>query len=279
MPIGIMDLLEGYVHAHGLRGCRCQFPRARQCGHVVLREAGAACYDPFGAHLHLNSPRGSMWRIVLVNPNTSEALTTLMVEIAREVAPACFRIDGLTARFGAPLLTNEAELDEAVRAVRALAQEVAQSADAIIVCAFGDPGADELATLLNRPVIGIAEASMRAAAANGRRFAVVTHTGRLARRMALRAQDIGLGAHCVCVLATAGDPVALMAKPGKLERALKALAEQAIRQHGAEAIVIGGGPLGRVAKALSGKVGVPVIEAIPEAVRYLATALGAAATR
>jgi hypothetical protein len=34
-----------------------------------------------------------------------------------------------------------------------------------------------------------------------------------------------------------------------------------------------------VAKALSGKVGEPIIKAIPEAVRYLATALGPAATR
>ena len=59
-----------------------------------------------------------MQRIVLVNPNTSEPLTALMVEIARENAPVCFRIDGLTARFGAPLLTNEAELDEAAHAVR-----------------------------------------------------------------------------------------------------------------------------------------------------------------
>ena len=220
-----------------------------------------------------------MQRIVLVNPNTSEPLTALMAEIAREYAPACFRIDGLTARFGAPLLTNEVEVDEAARAVRALAPELAQSADAVIVSAFGDPGADELAALLDRPVVGIAEASMRAAAANGRRFAVVTHTGRLVRRMALRAEEIGLGAHCVCVLATEGDPVALMATPVELESALQALAHQAVAEHGAEVIVIGGGPLGRVAKALSGKVGVPVIEAIPEAVRYLAAALGAAATR
>jgi Asp/Glu/hydantoin racemase len=64
-----------------------------------------------------------MQRIVLVNPNTSEPLTALMVEIAREFAPTCLRIDGLTARFGAPLLTNEAEVDEAARAVRALAPE------------------------------------------------------------------------------------------------------------------------------------------------------------
>jgi Asp/Glu/hydantoin racemase len=61
-----------------------------------------------------------------------------------------------------PLLTNEADLDEAARAVRALGPELAQSADAVIVSAFGDPGADELAALLERPVVGIAEASMRA---------------------------------------------------------------------------------------------------------------------
>jgi allantoin racemase len=220
-----------------------------------------------------------MQRIVLVNPNTSQPFTALMVEIAREFAPACLRIDGLTARFGAPLLTNEAELDEAARAVCALAPELAQSADAVIVSAFGDPGADELAPLLDRPVVGIAEASMRAAAADGRRFAVVTHTGRLVRRMALRAEEIGLGAHCVGVLATEGDPVALMATPVELESALQALAKRAVAEHGAQAIVIGGGPLGRVAKALSGKVGVPVIEAIPEAVRAIAAMLGAAATR
>ena len=158
----------------------------------------------------------------------------------------------------------------------ALAPELAQRADAVIVSAFGDPGADELAALLDRPVIGIAEASMRAAAANGRRFAVVTHTARLVRRMASRAQEIGLQGHCVGVLATGGDPAALMATPVELESALQALAEQAVTRHGAEAIVIGGGPLGRVAKALSGKVAVPVIEAIPEAVRYLAAALDAA---
>jgi len=71
----------------------------------------------------LKSRRDLMQRIVLVNPNTSESLAALMAEIARENAPACFRIDGLTARFGAPLLTNEAEVGEAARAVRALAPD------------------------------------------------------------------------------------------------------------------------------------------------------------
>ena len=73
--------------------------------------------------------------------------------------------------------------------------------------------------------------------------------------MALRAEEIGLGAHCVRVLAAEGDPAAMMATPAELESTLQALAKRAVVEHGAEAIVIDGGPLGRVAKALSGKVG------------------------
>ena len=69
--------------------------------------------------------------------------------------------------------------------------------------------------------------------------------------MALRAEEIGLGANCVGVLATEGDAIALMATPVELESALQVLAQQAVTELGAEAIVIGGGPLGRVAKAPS----------------------------
>ena len=92
--------------------------------------------------------------------------------------------------------------------------------------------------------------------------------------MAWRAEELGLGTHCVGVLATEGDPAALMAAPAQLESGLLALAKRAVAELGAEAIVIGGGPLGRVAIALRDKVGVPVIEPIPEAVLHVAGVLG-----
>jgi Asp/Glu/hydantoin racemase len=220
-----------------------------------------------------------MKRVVLVNPNTTEALTTLMVEIALEHASAGVQIEGMTAPFGPPLITSDAELEEAAGAVLALAPRLAQDADAVIISAFGDPGAGELASMLPLPIVGIAEAAMRAAADGGRRFAVVTHTGRLVHRMARRAEEIGLGTRCVGVLATEGDPATLMATPAALEDALHVLALRAVREHGAEAIIVGGGPLGRVAKALRDRIDVPVIEAIPEAVRHVAAALAAGPTR
>ena len=143
-------------------------------------------------------------RIVLLNPNTTAALTDLMVEIAREVAPADLSVEGLTAPFGPPLITCELELEAAARAVLSLAPMLAQRADAVIVAAFGDPAADALATMLAKPVIGIAEAAMRAAASG---WTLIR--GRNAYRAAGctdgPASTGGLGANCAGVLATKGD--------------------------------------------------------------------------
>jgi allantoin racemase len=52
-----------------------------------------------------------------------------------------------------------------------------------------------------------------------------------------------------------------------------------VAEFGADAIIVGGGPLGRAARALRSRVDVPVIEPIPEAVRYITAAIDAAATR
>src|SRR5687767_3398450 len=112
-------------------------------------------------------------RIVLVNPNTSAATTAAMVAIAKNAAAGRAEVEGVTARDGAPLITEPGALAVAAEAVVALAPALA-GADAVIVAGFGDPGVDALRGLLPCPVTGIAEAGMAEAGAGGRRFAVVT---------------------------------------------------------------------------------------------------------
>jgi Asp/Glu/hydantoin racemase len=210
--------------------------------------------------------------VALVNANSSSGITEDMVEIARQSAQGRLEIVGLTAPFGAPLITCEAELEEAGRAVLALAPGI--RTDAVIVSAFGDPAAEALAAVLNRPVVGIAEASMRAAARGGRRFAVVTTTPGLVRRISERAVQLGLGGFCIGPLTTQGDASVLMRSPNDLTRCLRELALRAVDQLGAQAIIVGGGPLGRVARSLRDTLSVPVIEPIPEAVSYIGQVLG-----
>jgi len=216
--------------------------------------------------------RETLKTVALINANISSGITDDMVEIAQQSAQGRLEIVGLTAPFGARLITCEAELDEAARAVLALAPEIC--ADAVIVSAFGDPATEALGEVLNRPVVGIAEASMRAAAKGGRRFAVVTTTPGLARRISERAVQLGLGAFCIDPLATQGDAAALMRSPNDLNRGLRELALRAVDELGAQAVIVGGGPLGRAARSLRDTLSVPVIEPIPEAVSYIGQVLG-----
>lgn len=205
-------------------------------------------------------------KLALVNPNTSTAVTGVMVEIAAETAGARARVLGHTAAFGATLITEPSAFAVAAEAVAALAPAL-RYADAVIVAAFGDPGLDALRAALDVPVTGIAEAGMAEAAEGSRRFAVVTTTPRLCDRIAEIASRHG-HRHFAGTWTTPGDPASYTADPAVLEAALAAAIEQAVREGGVEAVVIGGGPLAEAARTLAATAPVPLIEPVPAAVRH-----------
>jgi Asp/Glu/hydantoin racemase len=218
-----------------------------------------------------------MATIALINPNTSESTTARMVEIARDAGPG-FRIVGLTAPFGAPLITDAAQLETGRRAVKTLLASLKDAAyRGIILSAFGDPGIFELRAGLEVPVVGIGECGMREAALEGRSFAVVTTSPGLVASIDGMAERLGLAAHYVGVELTAGDPVALTADAVRLEAALAEAIDRVIGGRRAEAVVIGGGPLAAAARALAPRFSVPIIEPIPAAVRALGHALAGGA--
>lgn len=201
-------------------------------------------------------------RLTLVNPNTSEETTRAMVAIATQAAG--FPVRGLTAPFGTPLITEPHALERAAEAVVALADRLAHS-DAVVIAAFGDPGLVALRTRLRCPVTGLAEAGMAEAAVLDPRFAVATTTPALAETIAERARTYG-HAGFVGTFSTPGAPEILMSDPQALERALDDACRRAIAA-GAGAIVIGGGPLAQAARALAGRLPVPLVEPVPAAIR------------
>ena len=206
-------------------------------------------------------------RIVMINPNTSAATTETMVTIARAVAPEA-EIDGVTATFGAPLITNPASLAVAADAVVALAGVVSErEPDGVIVAAFGDPGLAPLRKRLSCPATGIAEAGMAEAARGGRRFAVVTTTHDLAPSIERSAVAYGHGDLFAGTSLTEGDPTQLMSVPGQLAAAMEAACRHAVEKLGVEAIVIGGGPLAQLAGVLRERLDTTIVDPIAAAVR------------
>ena len=212
-------------------------------------------------------------KIALVNPNTNAGTTAAMVSIAAEVAGAQARVEGHTARFGVPLITEPGAFDRAAKAVAALAPSLS-AADAVIVAAFSDPGLAALRAALDVPVTGIAEAGMAEAGVNGRPFAVVTTTPKLAPRIASTAARYG-HLRFAGTWTTDGDPTALTADAAALEVALARAIRCAADSGRVEAVVIGGGPLAMAARALSAAAPVPLVEPVPAAVRLSFLRLGA----
>ncbi len=213
--------------------------------------------------------------VALLNPNSSTAVTQMMVAIAAHCFPG--HVEGLTATRAPRMITDGQALDAAAAEVvemgeRAAAQDAVAG---VIVAAFGDPGLAELRERLSVPVTGICEAAMAEAAAGGRRFGVATTTPDLLGAIDARALALGHGALYTGTRVTPGDPVALLATPRELEDALAEAVLTCVRQDGAEAVVIGGGPLGQAAESLSARLSIPVVAPVPAAVRALLARLGA----
>jgi allantoin racemase len=207
-------------------------------------------------------------RLALVNPNTAASTTAAMLAIGRAAASEAVVIEGFTASFGAPLITNAAALALAADAVLALAPTLREQAfDGVVIAAFGDPGLMAMRGKLACPVTGIAEAAMSAASAGARSFAVVTTTPDLVESIAAAAARYGHGASFRGTELTAGDLLLLMADQDRLVQALGLACARAIANLKAQAIVIGGGPLALAARALALRFKVPIIEPVPEAVR------------
>ena len=189
--------------------------------------------------------------VLLINPNSSEQTTEAMLRIVRQYLPD---VQSWTNVAAPKMITDPKAL---ALAAQSIADADLPPACAVIVAAFGDPGAEALAQRLDSPVIGIGAAAARVAGQGGAPFAVVTTTPKLVPAIDSLMQTHGCG-YLGCFL-TSGDPEDLLAKPTVLDASLVTACEQAILA-GAQQIIIGGGPLAEAAIRIAHHVAVPLVQ-------------------
>lgn len=218
-----------------------------------------------------------MKTVVLINPNTSAETTSMMAAIASQRLSPRYHVIGRTVRNGPRMIVDERALQAAASEVVALAERLVAdrvSHNAVIVSAFGDPGVDGVRRVTGVPTIGIAEAAIREAAADGRRFGIATTTPGLVASINDRVAALGFR-HCYSgTRLTAGDPGTVVAKPAVLRARLIEAVQDCVRIDNASAVIIGGGPLAAAAEDLERHVDVPVIAPIPAACRAVCRILG-----
>jgi allantoin racemase len=204
-------------------------------------------------------------RIMVVNPNTTAAMTALIGASARAVAGPGVRVDAITSAMGPASI--ESHYDEALSVpglLAAVAAGEASDVDGYVIACFGDPGLDAARELARGPVVGIAEAAMHAAALLGRGFSVVTTLDRTrGRAWELAARYTAPGA-CRGVYACEIPVLALEADPHLTER-VTALAARALERDGSDVIVLGCAGMAGLCEAVSAELGVPVVDGVSAA--------------
>jgi Asp/Glu/hydantoin racemase len=198
----------------------------------------------------------------------------MMVGIASSELTGDTEVFGATATRAPAMIVDTDALAASGAEVADIAHRYEGACDGIIVAAFGDPGLAEIRARSAVPAVGIGEAAMWAAAKGNRRFGVATTTPALVETIAQLAAKLGLGSRFTGTRLTSGDPVALIADPQALLAGLVAAVRACIDEDGAEAVIIGGGPLAQAAHELQPLFGVPIIRPIAAAVARITAAMG-----
>ena len=210
-------------------------------------------------------------RIRLINPNT----TASMAAAARAVAAPGTQIVAATSQAGPASI--EGHYDEAMNFI-GLVDEIrkgeAEGTDAYVIACFGDPGLLGARELTEAPVLGIAEAAMRAASFVATGFSIGTTLERTRIIAEHLVQACGMARHCRCVR-TAGLPVLELENPQSNARALiLAECENALEQDKSGAIVLGCAGMADLAHYLETRLRVPVIDGVTAAVKFAEALVG-----
>ena len=115
-----------------------------------------------------------MRTLLLINPNTTVAMTERLAAAAARSLPDGVAIEALTATAGSPVIASREAYEAAASGMVELYQRAGGAHDAVVIGCFGDPGLETLRAAARAPVFGLAESSIREADRLGEPFAILT---------------------------------------------------------------------------------------------------------
>jgi len=215
-------------------------------------------------------------RILLINPNTSQEFTKRVQEIAdRYASPETIPL-AINPQSGPKSI--EGVYDELLSSLGTLesALEHLDDFDAIVIACYSDhPTVYALREITEKPVLGIAEASMYVACMLGYKFSVVTTNEEWEPLLWDAVRHYGLADRCASVRSTRMPVLALeSASPEETYKLILQTAQKAIEEDDAEVICLGCAGMAGLDKRLQKELGVPVVDGVVGALKLLEGLLG-----
>ena len=215
--------------------------------------------------------------ILVINPNSTAAMTRSIEKAAREAARDGTRITALNPDDTPPAIQGAEDGAAALPGLFRLFQSETQTRryDACIIACFDDTGLMALKRHAAIPVIGIGEAAFHAAMLVGEAFSVVTTLAVSIPVIEANLANYGFARRCSKVRASEVPVLALESdKPTSAETIAGEIAA-ALEQDRPDSIVLGCAGMADLAAMLAARFELPVIDGVAAAVAF-AEALHAA---
>lgn len=210
-------------------------------------------------------------KILLVNPNTTQAITDRLAVAARAVARRGTRIVAVTGRSGPAVIRSLADNLVAERTCLVLAAAHAKGCDAVVLGVSLDTALEALRERLDIPVLGMTGAGLALACAIAQRYALLTFGRHMAPMYRGLARRYGHAPGRCAVAALGLPPTEVFTHPGRVKARTISACRQLARQ-GAGAVVLAGAVYAGMARELQADVPVALVDGIQSAV-MLAEAL------
>jgi len=218
-------------------------------------------------------------KILLVNPNISSSVTSLIETEARRTASPGTALTAVTAKLGVAYIETRAEAAVGGYATLEMLAEHGPDHDAAVVAAFGDPGLAAAKELMAIPVIGLTEAALVSARLIGGRFGIIAISARIRAwyRDVVEAYGALDRLAAIRCLDEAFEDVAGI-QVEKAERLIE-LCRRTVREDGADTLILAGAPLSGLARTVRDELPVPLIDGVASAVRLAEAQAGLACGR
>ncbi len=208
-------------------------------------------------------------RVLVINPNTTQAMTDEIGKVARAAAAPDTEIDCVSPPNGPRSI--EGFTDEVLASYHTvdLVAQTQGDYDGYVIACFGDPAISACREISDVPVVGIAEAAFHMASLVAHKWSIVTVLPRVKPLMEEVVHRNGMEYRCASIRCT---PLTVLEIEEDIERTKRMMldeARDAIANDGAEAILLGCAGLGPIDKTMQIALGAPVFDGTACAVKLL----------
>jgi allantoin racemase len=211
-------------------------------------------------------------KILVINPNTTAAMTDEIRELAEQAAAPGTQISCVSPAAGPPSVEGHADEVLAAYNVLELVASTAGDFDAYVIACFGDPALDACREIADVPVVGIAEAAFHVAGLVAHKWSIVGLLSRAEPFFEDLVARHGFREQCASIRVVPLSVLEITTDFEHTKELMLAAAREAIEQDGAEAILLGCAGLGPLDAWMQERLAVPVFDGVACAVK-LAEAL------